>query len=97
MLITIGFTNYWRSIAEMTKRKMELWSMKEQSGKPVKFHSPFSRIVISFPNDVSFRDDCYEFKSTVLSKDNSTTTTTAIRTYYNINKKNDGFKSLPLE
>lgn len=48
----------WMSEYEITKRKAELWTVKNSCGKPIYFHSPFSRTVISFPTDgvLSFKD-----------------------------------------
>lgn len=71
-MIIIGYMRYWKSKAEIFKRKVELWTVEKTQGAPVSFHSPFAnRTVISFPTDgsVSFKD-CYGFLRVVRPNEN---------------------------
>ncbi|VVC41504.1 Hypothetical protein CINCED_3A025590 [Cinara cedri] len=43
LMISIGCMQCWRSEAEITKRKAQLWTVCKTSGKPVSFQSPFNR------------------------------------------------------
>lgn len=53
---------YWRSKAEITKRKAELLTVKNTSGKPIRLNLPLDRTVIFFPSGsvLAFKD-CYVF------------------------------------
>lgn len=57
---------YWRSKAEITKRKAELLTVENMSGKPIRFYLPLNRTIIFIPTVavLSFKD-YYKFRRAV--------------------------------
>lgn len=53
---------YWRSKAEITKRKVELLTVKNNSGKPIRLNLPLNRTVTFFPTCSILAKDCYVFR-----------------------------------